>query len=261
MPVISAQPVNKTVCSGTTATFSVTATNAVNYQWQSWNGSVWSNISGATGATLTLNNVTTSMSSGSYRVLVNGLCTVVTSNQATLYVNPLPTVSISATPLTSILPGQNTSISAVTSPSGGSFVWYKNNIAISGTTGAVLGPLFIDDIGTYKTTYTDPNGCVATSGNLVISPQVSDNMWVYPNPNTGQFNVRFYNQTGETATLKVFDYLGQVVFSQVLPQGLPYSNTVVNIPKAAAEVYIVKVVTSKEENWLQRELWFIINKD
>ncbi|MGB3005699.1 MAG: T9SS type A sorting domain-containing protein, partial [Chitinophagaceae bacterium] len=220
-----------------------TATNAVSYQWQSWNGSVWSNITGATGATLTLNSVTSSMGSNSYRVLVNGLCTVVTSNQATLYVNPLPTVSISASPLASLLPGQNTSITAVTSPSGGSFVWYKNNLVVPGT-GAVLGPLSVDDIGTYKTVYTDPNGCINTSANLVISGQVSDNMWVYPNPNTGQFNVRYYNQTGETATLKVFDYLGHEVFKQILPQGIAYSNTVVNIPKLAAEVYIVKVVTS-----------------
>ena len=243
LPVITAQPANRTVCTGTNATFSVTATNAVSYQWQSWNGSVWSNITGATGATLTLNSVTSSMGSNSYRVLVNGLCTVVTSNQATLYVNPLPTVSISASPLASLLPGQNTSITAVTSPSGGSFVWYKNNLVVPGT-GAVLGPLSVDDIGTYKTVYTDPNGCINTSANLVISGQVSDNMWVYPNPNTGQFNVRYYNQTGETATLKVFDYLGHEVFKQILPQGIAYSNTVVNIPKLAAEVYIVKVVTS-----------------
>jgi hypothetical protein len=243
LPVISAQPANRTVCTGTNATFSVTATNAVSYQWQSWNGSVWSNITGATGATLTLNNVTSSLSASSYRVLVNGLCTVVTSNQATLYINPLPTVSISASPLTALLPGQYTSINAITNPSGGVFVWYKNSLVIAGT-GAVLGPLSVDDIGTYKTVYTDPNGCVNTSANLVISGQVSDNMWVYPNPNTGQFNVRYYNQSGETATLKVFDYLGQEVYSQILPQGRVYSNTVVNIPKAAAEVYIVKVVTS-----------------
>jgi hypothetical protein len=245
LPVISAQPANRTVCTGTNATFSVTATNALSYQWQqSTNGSTFSNITGATGATLTLTNVTRSMNTYSYRVLVNGLCTVVTSNYASLYVNPLPDVALTASPVSAILPTQTTSIIATTKPSGGSFVWYRNNVVVPGVTGPTFGPITIDGIGVYRTVYTDPNGCVNTSANLVITAQPSDNMWVYPNPNTGQFNVRYYNQTGETATLKVFDYLGQEVFKQALPQGIAYSNTVVTIPKAAAEVYIVRVVTS-----------------
>ena len=57
LPVISVQPANTSACAGSNATFSVTSSNALNYQWQiSAGGGVWNNIAGATGPTYTINN-------------------------------------------------------------------------------------------------------------------------------------------------------------------------------------------------------------
>ena len=53
-----------------------------------------------------------------------------------------------------------------------------------GSNRATLGPLNVLDVGTYMVTYTDPNGCVSSSANFVISAQVSEGLYIYPNPNT-----------------------------------------------------------------------------
>lgn len=241
LPVISAQPANRTVCATTNALFTVTASNVVSYQWQSWNGLVWNNISGATGSTLTVSNVGISQNATSYRAVLTGLCTVVISNAATLYVNPLPTITLTSAQ-TSLLPAQQTSITAVTNPPGGSYIWMKNNSAVSGANSAVIGPLTISDIGTYKVTYTDLNGCVNTSGNLVIEATPSDNMWVYPNPNNGQFQVRYYNGANEQVNLQVFDAKGTLVYHKLYTTSLPYTGMQVDLgPVYIPGTYLVEI--------------------
>jgi hypothetical protein len=248
--MITAQPQNRTVCAGQNASFSVTAITSPSangplaYQWQQWNGTAWVNIAGATGTTYTVNAVTQSMNTNTFRVQITGLCTTIFSNSATLTVNPLPGITLNASPLAALLPNQTTSITATVNPPGGSFVWSLNGTPISGATGNVLGLINVNGIGAYQAVYTDPNGCVSTSAALNITAQASSNLWVYPVPNTGVFNVRFFNQTGETATLKVFNALGQQVYSQALVLGIAYSNIQVNIPGVPAGVYLVKVVNS-----------------
>ena len=93
-PTITTQPVSQTVRAGDNASFSVVATGTapLTYQWRK-NGS---SITGATSATLTLNNVTTN-NAGSYAVRVSNSAGSVTSAAATLTVqssttNPPPTV-------------------------------------------------------------------------------------------------------------------------------------------------------------------------
>jgi hypothetical protein len=254
LPVISAQPTTRTVCAGTSTTFSVTAATAPNaggpiaYQWQQWSGLAWNNIAGATSSTYTISNPTVAMNTNTFRVVLTGLCSVVNSNAATLYVNPLPTISLSAAPYSSIIPGQRTALTATVNPTGGSFAWWFNNNPLTGgNTSAVVSNITVDEgIGTYYTIYTDPNGCKVTSSNYVISGLPSDNMWVYPNPNRGSFQVRYYNQTNEPATVMVFNAAGQLVYQRALVTRLAYSAIVIDFSgKAnAAGIYIVKVVGS-----------------
>lgn len=254
LPVISAQPSTRTVCAGTSTTFSVTAATAPNaggpiaYQWQQWSGLAWNNIAGATSSTYTISNPTVAMNTNTFRVVLTGLCSVVNSNAATLYVNPLPTISVNAAPYSSIIPGQRTTLTATVNPTGGSFAWWLNNNPLTGgNTSAVVSNITVDEgIGTYYTIYTDPNGCVVKSPDYVISGLPSDNMWVYPNPNRGFFQVRYYNQTNEPATVMVFNAAGQLVYQRALVTRLAYSAIVIDFSgKAnAAGIYIVKVVGS-----------------
>jgi hypothetical protein len=207
LPVISTQPVNRTVCAGSSATFTVVATNVLSYQWQQWNGSAWVNT-GTNAASLTLNNVGVSQNTNTYRVILNGLCTVVTSNAASLYVNTLPAITLATSRIPILLPTETVTITATTIPSGGSYTWFRNGVAVPGVTGPVLANLTVDDAGTYRVVYTDPNGCTSTSVNIEVSAAVSSELLVYPNPNDGRFQVRFYNQVNEEVTLSVYDAKG-----------------------------------------------------
>jgi len=257
LPVISSQPANRTVCVGTTAIFSVSAITSpspggpLNYQWQLWNTSTntWGDIAGATASTLTLTNVTHSMNTNSYRVRIAGLCTTIISNHATLTVNPLPTISISTSIQPTLLPTQTVILTANGNPGGGTYVWFKNNVVIPGVTSQTLGPLNVLDAGTYKVTYTDLNGCVNTSADVIVKAQASTGIWVYPNPNNGQFHIRFYNTVSQDVTVKVYDYLGQEIFTRKYPVPLPtYSVIDVDLGKRLAiGSYLVVVLNPNNQ--------------
>jgi regulation of enolase protein 1 (concanavalin A-like superfamily) len=95
-PVITSQPISRTVIAGQTATFSVVAsgTAPLTYQWQKRGV----NISGATGASYTTPATTIADSGAAFRVLISNSVGSVTSAGATLTVtgatNQPPQVSI-----------------------------------------------------------------------------------------------------------------------------------------------------------------------
>ena len=97
LATITTQPASVTVTAGGSATFTVVATagsSTISYQWRR-NGTA---ISGATSATLTLNNVTAANDAGDYTVVVMTDAGTVTSNAATLTVNAAPVVTPPSTP-------------------------------------------------------------------------------------------------------------------------------------------------------------------
>ena len=88
-----------------------------------------------------------------------------------------------------------------------------------------------------KTTF---NFYQATLG--LESSQVSEVLSLYPNPTNGQFQVRFYNQLNEPATIMVYNALGQLIHQKAIVTGTAYSRTDMDLGNNAAGVYIVKVV-------------------
>lgn len=98
---ITTQAISTNACEGTTATFTVDATGATNltYQWQKYDGVLFTDLSngggfsGANTNTLSINTATTGLSaSGQYRARINGdLADEVFSTPAVLTVNVLPT--------------------------------------------------------------------------------------------------------------------------------------------------------------------------
>ena len=99
-PAITGQPSNQTVCSGGSASFSVTAsgTAPLSYQWRkgTTNLTEGGNISGSTTATLTINPVGTGDAATNYNCVVTNACGSATSSNAALTVNPLPVAPTSA---------------------------------------------------------------------------------------------------------------------------------------------------------------------
>lgn len=89
---LNSQPNSKTACTGTTTTFSISATGATNFQWQVNSGSSFADItnsalySGATTGTLTITGVTASMNNFQYRCIIGSCPAAISSNAATLTV-------------------------------------------------------------------------------------------------------------------------------------------------------------------------------
>ena len=91
-PVITTQPVNQAVVAGAAATFSVAATGtSLTYQWQaSPDGTTWTDVSGATGATLTQSAAAITDNGKRFRVVVSNSVGSATSSAATLIVTAAP---------------------------------------------------------------------------------------------------------------------------------------------------------------------------
>ena len=246
LPVISQQPQTGFVCEGSNATFSVTASNARSYQWQQWNGSSWVNITGATASSFTVPNVSITQNASTYRVAVIGLCTTVQSAAAILYVNPLPSVNITPSIPTAILPGQSLNLNTVVSPAGGSYAWYYNNTLVPTQNGSSWQNITVDGLGTYYVRYTNLDGCSSNSASVVVSAQVTDRLWIYPNPNNGRFQVRFYNQVNEQVTVTVYGINGQQIYQRSFVAGNNYSRLDIVLGGSAIPgFYVVEVRNSQ----------------
>ncbi|MBS1497154.1 MAG: HYR domain-containing protein [Bacteroidetes bacterium] len=245
VPVISQQPVNTSVCVGQNAVFSVTATNAVTYQWQvNANGS-WVNVPSSNSATLTIPNVTNNMNFNQYRVLINGICTNIVSNAAVLNTRPSPVVVLTASPFTSINPGTSSVLFSTVSPVGNySYVYKKDGVVVPSFTTAVV-PLSVDGLGTYQVTVTDlTTQCSGTSNLVKVKDSASSNLFVYPNPTTdGKFQVRYYNAGGVSTsrTMNVFDARGEIIFTKQYQSSAIYQKMDVNISNLSSGVYMIEV--------------------
>ncbi len=120
---ITTQPVNKSICSGGSATFSVVASNASGYQWFRGNNS----ISGANSPSYTTGIA------GNYKVVVSGGCgSPVTSNTVTLSVGAGVTI-VTQPVSTQICAGGTESFSVVATGATG-YQWYRNSNLIIGAT-------------------------------------------------------------------------------------------------------------------------------
>lgn len=169
---IGTQPVNSTVCPGTSTDFAVIATGtSLTYQWQSStnNGGTWNNVTnggiygGATTYKLSLTNVSLANNNTYYRCIVGSECDTVISLAGLLKV-PTP-VSIVSMPDTSetICSGQNVSFSVSAAGDGLTYKWY----ILSG-----LNYTQLSNGGVYSgaTTATlNINGITATPGHQVFS--------------------------------------------------------------------------------------------
>ncbi|MCW5550792.1 MAG: immunoglobulin domain-containing protein [Verrucomicrobiae bacterium] len=125
-PAIVSQPASQTVIVGADVTFSVTAggTAPLSYEWN-FNGT---NLAGATGSSLILNNVQFA-DAGAYTVVISNLVGTTTSTVATLTVNPIPPCTPPASGLVSWWPGAGNALDIV----GG------NNGVLTGHTAYAVG--------------------------------------------------------------------------------------------------------------------------
>lgn len=131
--------------------------SGITYQWQSFDGTNWNNIAGATSATAALSGLT---ATADYRAkLVCGGTDSAYSNTATVVVNPLPTVSINPAQSIACASGD---IMPLTASGADTYVWSPAT-GLSGTTGASVNAT-VTTSRTYTVVgTTTATGCTSTA--------------------------------------------------------------------------------------------------
>ncbi|MEO6253228.1 MAG: T9SS type A sorting domain-containing protein, partial [Ferruginibacter sp.] len=194
-----------------------------------------------TGATLNITPTTTT----TYFVRAEGTCNTTTCVSVTVTVNIQPTISLSATSPTSLMPGQTSTLTATVTPADATntTTWYRNGNVVPGATGLSL-TVGVDALGLYTVRTTTTAGCTALSNAVLIKDSASSPgiVWIYPNPNSGQFKVRYYTsaqQLGFVRHIVLFAENGQRVFDETYPITGPYSNMDVDARKLPKGIYVL----------------------
>ncbi|MEJ5246105.1 MAG: MBG domain-containing protein, partial [Bacteroidota bacterium] len=212
---ITQSPQNVTICEGSVANLSVTATGTLplSYTWQYYNGSNWVSAANGTPANavytnLGTNNISISgLSSGThqFRVVVNGGCGLAqTSSTATVTVNPIPNASISASGPTSFCSGGDVTLTAA-EPSAPNinYQWYKDGSPI---VNANNRELTVNQTGSYSVTVLN------TSTNCSASTSSPTSVTVYslPVPTVSGVNV---TTTGVDITLETEQNMSNYIWN------------------------------------------------
>jgi hypothetical protein len=256
---ITTHPANQVVCEGLNATFSVATTgNFQSYQWQvsTNSGGTWVNIPNANASTLTLIAATTALNTNLYRVIVTNSCNTVTSNSATITVN-LPTPANATDLWTKRVCISDTLVPLLAIPTGGS--WSGIGVSgfnfIPGATG----------VGTYTLTYTYSNnfGCISRDTTKVVVSDCAerirllseDGVILYPNPNTGRFNIRMNSTLYNYLGMRVYTMDGRLITHKEFG-GLYYGRVVpVDLTHLPSATYMVRMyyddgIRSSEKGFL-----------
>ena len=221
---ITVQPVDITSCS-TTATFSVTATGTnLSYQWQlsTDGGTTYTNIAGATSATVVINNLTPAQAGYKYHVVVTAAgCGAVTSNAVSAHVGTAPVVVLTAAPTTAYNPAHNGGLFTTVSPVGNySYQWKRDGVILATTATSITaanGLLY--DFGSYVVTVTDlATGCsgVSNAVTIVDIPGDHGHLFISPNPTNGPIRVSFYSETVnvQNRLISVYDGKGSKLMTK-----------------------------------------------
>ncbi|MBI5857496.1 MAG: hypothetical protein HZB42_07580 [Sphingobacteriales bacterium] len=257
---ITSQPGNAELCSGSNTSFTVagSSTQTIIYQWQvsTDGGASWNNVSnggvysGATTATLTITGATASMSANRYRcMLSNATCTTPTvSGSGILTVRQLPSVGLAAAPLTTLLPGQTTTLTSTPSASTGgtlSATWYFNGSAISNTGNTRV--VNVEQVGDYQVriqeTWPSTLVCSNQSPVVTITATASDKLFIFPSPNNGNFVVSYYNSGGGSTQRRIiiFNSSGQKAYDRQFSISGAYTLLNIDMQRGNTGIHIVEV--------------------
>jgi hypothetical protein len=153
-PTINTQPLSKTTCSGSSVSFSITASGtALTYQWRKGTTNLVNggNISGATSAKLVINPVSGADVATNYNVVVTGASTpAATSGNAALSLNSNPVI-INSPSAVSACSGGTASFTVSATGSGLTYQWKKGTVNVvngGNISGATTATLTINPAGT-----------------------------------------------------------------------------------------------------------------
>ncbi|HCL06866.1 MAG TPA: hypothetical protein DHW64_13325 [Chitinophagaceae bacterium] len=146
--------------------------------------------------------------------------------------------------------------SLVSSVTGVSMQWYKDNVGINGATLAKYKPI---ESGVYKVVVVDALGCQKTSADLQVTitalpPEViarEIKLSLSPNPNKGLFNLSFEVKEKADLTIELLNSAGQRVFNQSYPAFIGTFSKQMNVGNVNDGYYVLKILHNKK-TYLQK---------
>src|SRR6185436_4547654 len=155
-----------------------------------------------------------------YRVIVTNTmtgCSKTTGGATVVTVNALPPATITPQGPTTFCAGGSV-VLAANAGAGLTYKWKKGGNFISGAT---LSNYTATTGGNYKVQVTNGNGCSKTSGNVTVTVPCKEGEIIstlnnldfnaYPNPNSGEFTVKFSNKPISPVQIEMTDELGKMV--------------------------------------------------
>jgi hypothetical protein len=140
--------------------------------------------------------------------------------------------------------------STVSPNAAATYTWLRNgsvltNPAVGVVSGLGTGTLVVnvDGMGDYQLRVTDVNGCTNTSNTITIRDSASGKCFIYPNPTSGKFQVRYYSAANNVLprSLTVYDSKGDRVFTQFYTIGRPYDRMDVDMRAYGKGLYWVEI--------------------
>ncbi len=172
----------------------------------------------------------------------------VSSATNTIRVRLQPAIGLTAAPLTSLLPGQTTTLTATPSASTGGVIsnsWLYNNNPLTVTGNSYI--VNVEKTGNYQVRIQEtwPGGLVCSNQSAVvtISALPSDKLFIFPSPNDGRFTISYYNNGGNNTsrTVVILDSKGARVYESKFSITGPYTLLPVDIRPAARGVYYARI--------------------
>jgi subtilisin-like proprotein convertase family protein len=269
---IITNPVSTSSCittgTNTSATFRVVATgDALTYQWQTAIPSVIGgldsfvnlangvNYAGVTTATLTINNPPVSWNGKKYRVVVSGSCGSKIAPNPNVFapaILTVPSVTLTLAGPAKLFPGLTTSLVASPNPtplpSPLNYEWYRNGTLVTTTTINSL-VVNVDGLGDYTVRTVSGAGCANVSNVVTISDSVSGKVFVYPNPNNGIFQVRYYSSIDKRSPrgINIYDDKGARIAINQFSNTAPYTRMDIDLRKHGKGIYWIEIVDRNGE--------------
>jgi hypothetical protein len=210
-----------------------------------------------TGATIMSGGNTNSITVDFSPAVVSGIITVAGTNSCgTGPVSPDFDLTVNATPATPLISAQGDTLSS-DAPTGNQ--WYFNGTAITGATGQTW-------VAEYSGWYWDVvtlNGCISEVSNHIYILKVGIeqqsaalNVVLYPNPNEGAFTLMFNSAKQENYEIRVFNYLGMLIFETKNLDVVGTTRQTIDLRPAPNGVYMV-IITNDLRSVVRR---IVINK-
>jgi len=203
----------------------------------------------------------------------NAACAVsdtANSNNITMivYSESAPAINVTSTVDSINYSGQYITFNAATAPGSVSYQWYLNGSPVTGATGATFTtPIYATDtVYCVGTVVTPCHNVLSSTSNAVtiyakylgVAPIANNfsQVALYPNPNTGSFNVSGTVNDASPATLTIYDMLGHVVYNTISDAVDGKIDQHIDMPATVSGNYIMHITTANSTATIN----FVVNR-